>query len=169
MHVLERSVLLHSGAAEVWDFLATPLNLNDLTPPDLNFKILSELPDKMYNGLMILYEIRIPLFGTHRWLTEIKHIHEGVSFVDEQRIGPYKLWYHQHMIEAVTDRQTRMIDRVTYQLPFGPLGVMVHNLKVRQMLDEIFNYRTQRLYQLFGEGALKSSVESNQRSNHAPA
>ncbi|MBW2511862.1 MAG: SRPBCC family protein [Deltaproteobacteria bacterium] len=152
MHVIDKKITLHAAPQEVWAFLATPLNLNELTPPDLEFRILSDLPDKMYNGLMITYEIAIPLFGTHRWLTEIKHINEGVSFVDEQSVGPYKLWYHQHFIEPVGKEMTRMIDRVTYLLPFGPLGRMVHKVKVKHMLEEIFNYRTQRLYELFGEG-----------------
>ena len=153
MHLLEREIVINTEISKVWEFLATPLNLNELTPSDLDFKIISELPDKMYNGLMIQYEIRIPMFGTHRWLTEIKHINEGVSFVDEQRIGPYKLWYHQHIIEPTAEKQTRMIDRVTYQLPFGPLGLLVHQLKVKQMLNEIFDFRTQRVYELFGEGS----------------
>jgi ligand-binding SRPBCC domain-containing protein len=66
MHHLEKEITLNVSEEKVWEFLATPLNLNELTPPDLDFRILSELPDKMYNGLMIQYEIRIPLFGTHR-------------------------------------------------------------------------------------------------------
>jgi ligand-binding SRPBCC domain-containing protein len=152
MHVIDKKITLNAAPEEVWAFLATPLNLDELTPPYLEFRILSDLPDKMYNGLMITYEIRIPLFGTHRWLTEIKHINEGVSFVDEQRVGPYKLWYHQHMIEPFGKDMTRMIDRVTYLLPFGPLGRLVHKVKVKHMLEEIFDYRTQRLYELFGEG-----------------
>lgn len=152
MHVLEREIVINADAAKVWQFLATPLNLNELTPPDLDFKILTELPASMYNGLMIQYEIRIPFFGTHRWLTEIKHINAGVSFVDEQRVGPYKLWYHEHFIAPVGEQQTRMIDRVTYQLPLGPLGILVNKVIVKQMLDEIFDYRTMRLYELFGEG-----------------
>ncbi len=153
MHLLVKEITLDAPRAKVWDFLATPLNLNELTPHDLDFKIISELPEKMYNGLMIQYEIRIPLFGTHRWLTEIKHIRDGFSFVDEQRVGPYKLWYHQHTIESGADRQTRMVDRVTYQMPFGPLGLLIQKVKVSQMLNEIFDYRTQRLYELFGEGS----------------
>ena len=152
MHVIDKKITLHAAPEEVWAFLATPLNLDELTPPDLEFRILSDLPDTMYNGLMITYELGIPLFGTHRWLTEIKHINEGISFVDEQRVGPYKLWYHQHMIEPVGKEMTRMIDRVTYLLPFGPLGTLVHKVKVKHMLEEIFDYRTQRLYELFGEG-----------------
>jgi ligand-binding SRPBCC domain-containing protein len=154
MHLLERNIVLKTPSGKVWEFLATPLNLNELTPPGLDFKIVSDLPDTMYNGLLIEYEIRIPMFGSHRWLTEIKHIDEGVSFIDEQRVGPYKLWYHQHIIESAPEQQTRMIDRVTYRLPFGPLGLLVHQLKVKQMLADIFDYRTQRLYELFGEGNL---------------
>ena len=62
MHVIDKKITLHAAPEEVWAFLATPLNLNELTPPDLEFRILSDLPDTMYNGLMITYEIGIPLF-----------------------------------------------------------------------------------------------------------
>ncbi|PLX78445.1 MAG: hypothetical protein C0614_08555 [Desulfuromonas sp.] len=152
MNVLKREILLTAKPTEIWDFLATPLNLNQLTPPDLDFKILSDLPEKMYNGLMIEYEIKIPTFGTRLWLTEIKHINPGVSFVDEQRKGPYKMWYHLHIIEEVAETMTRMIDQVTYQLPFGRLGILVDKILVRNMLANIFDYRTQKLYELFGKG-----------------
>lgn len=150
MHILEREMLLNETADKVWNFMATPLNLNELTPPDLDFKIISDLPETMSNGLLITYEIRIPVFGPHRWLTEIKHIQDGVSFVDEQRIGPYKFWYHQHIIEPVGETTTRMIDRVTYQLPFGIFGEFVHHFWVSKMLEEIFAYRTTRLNEIFG-------------------
>ena len=149
MHILEREIILNTDPETLWEFLSTPVNLNDLTPPELHFKILSEVPDKMYNGLTILYEIQIPFFGKRRWLTEIKHIEAGHFFVDEQRAGPYKIWYHQHQIEAF-DKKTRMIDRVCYQLPFGVLGLLVHRLWVKNMLETIFSYRATRLAERFG-------------------
>ena len=77
MHFLERSMILNATPDQLWRFLATPVNLNELTPPHLQVKILSDLPDEMFNGLTILYAIQIPLFGTRRWLTEIKHIRAG--------------------------------------------------------------------------------------------
>ncbi|WP_321393863.1 SRPBCC family protein [uncultured Desulfuromusa sp.] len=150
MHFLEREILLNQPVENIWKFMATPANLNELTPPELNFQIVSELPEKMYNGLIIEYRISIPLFGNWRWLTEIKHIREGVYFVDEQRIGPYRLWYHEHHIEAVGQKQTRMTDRVSYKLPFGLMGQMVHQFWVKNMLETIFAYRAQRLTELFG-------------------
>lgn len=91
MHLLERELVLDADPNTVWEFLSTPINLNELTPPGLRFQLLSEVPAKMYNGLTILYEIQVPFFGKHHWLTEIKHIREGEFFIDEQRAGPYKL------------------------------------------------------------------------------
>ena len=150
MYQLERELVLNSPTQDVWGFLANPVNLNELTPPDLQFEILSKLPERMYNGLTIHYAIGIPLFGRHRWLTEIKHIEEGCSFVDEQRRGPYRFWYHYHAVKPMAERRTKMIDRVTYQLPFGVLGRLVHAVLVEKMLVDIFNYRNQRLIEIFG-------------------
>jgi ligand-binding SRPBCC domain-containing protein len=38
---------------EVWKFLSSPGHLNNITPSNLQFEIQSDLPDKMYNGLLI--------------------------------------------------------------------------------------------------------------------
>ena len=149
MHFLERSITLDATPDQLWSFLATPANLNELTPPQLQFRILSELPDQMYNGLTILYAIQIPLIGRRRWLTEIKHIRAGEYFVDEQRFGPYRLWYHEHRLEPVGNSRTRMIDRVSYRLPFGVLGLLIHKLWVEKTLGQIFDYRARRLSELF--------------------
>ena len=156
MHFLERDIIVDSRPDKVWEFLSTPVNLNELTPHSLHFQILSEVPEKMYDGLLILYDIRIPLFGRHRWLTEVKHIREGASFVDEQRIGPYKFWYHQHLVTPHEGGQSRILDRVCYLLPYGLMGILVHRLWVRKMLEGIFDYRAQRLGELFGHQAADS-------------
>ena len=108
-----------------------PENLNRITPPELDFEIITDLPDEMLNGLIIEYRIGIPLLGKQGWLTEIKHIRPQHSFVDEQRVGPYQLWYHYHEITEVEDG-VRFIDRVHYALPFGPLGALAHILYVRK-------------------------------------
>ena len=149
MHFLEREIVLNTGIETLWQFMSTPANLNKLTPPELHFQIVSELPDRMYNGLMIQYAIKIPLFGSWNWLTEIKHIREREYFVDEQRLGPYRLWNHQHLFEPVEEQKTRMIDRVNYCLPFGIVGTLVHELRVKKMLRDIFEYRAERLSEIF--------------------
>ncbi len=145
MYTLERRQLLTAGQQEVWNFLQDPANLDRITPADLHFRIVSEVPAVMCNGLIVEYRITIPLLSTHTWVTEIKHLREGHSFVDEQRLGPYRFWYHYHEIRPVPDG-VMMLDRISYQPPFGLLGRLLHPLYIKKTLERIFNYRQEQLH-----------------------
>jgi ligand-binding SRPBCC domain-containing protein len=135
---------------EAWDFISSPANLKEITPPYMGFEISSPgLPDKIYPGLMISYWVR-PLLGIKMaWLTEITHVKEPYYFVDEQRAGPYALWHHEHRLSP-TEKGLLMTDMVTYRLPAGPLGDVAHQVFVRKQLEGIFSYREQVLVNKFG-------------------
>jgi ligand-binding SRPBCC domain-containing protein len=144
MYILERQQRVTASMDQAWQFLQNPANLDRITPPDLQFRIVTDVPAIMYNGLIVEYRITIPLMGTHTWVTEIKHIREGLSFVDEQRLGPYRFWYHYHEIRQENDG-VLLIDQVFYQPPFGLIGRLLHWLYIRSTLQRIFAYRRQRL------------------------
>ena len=149
VHVLQHSQLIRAGIAHAWDFFSDPRNLARITPPDLDFKVLTELPDRIYPGMMIEYRVR-PLLGIPaRWVTEITHVEEGRFFVDEQRIGPYRIWHHEHRFVETADGRTEISDRVTYVLPFGPLGELVHPWIVRPQLAKIFSFREKAVAEIF--------------------
>ena len=38
-------------------------------------------------------------------------------FADEQRVGPYRLWHHEHFFRALPDGGTEVRDLVTYVPP----------------------------------------------------
>jgi ligand-binding SRPBCC domain-containing protein len=100
----------------------------------------TELPERMYEGLMIEYTVK-PLFGIPmNWVTEIKTVKDLEFFVDEQRIGPYKIWHHEHHFKEV-EGGVEMTDIVSYALPFGILGRMMHPIIVKKKLEEIFDFR----------------------------
>jgi ligand-binding SRPBCC domain-containing protein len=82
------------------------------------------------------------------WITEIKAVKEGVFFIDEQRKGPYKIWHHEHHFKAV-EGGVEMTDIVSYEVPFGILGKLAHPFIVRPKLEHIFNYRTQKINEIF--------------------
>ena len=149
MYTLYKETQVATTKQNAWAFISNPANLNLITPEDMAFEIRSELPDKMFEGMLVEYRVKIPLIGTQLWLSELKHIVPGESFVDEQKIGPYKLWYHYHGLEAVSGG-IKVIDRVTYAVPFGLMGKTVHALFIRRTLDRIFEYRTDRLTDLLG-------------------
>lgn len=140
IHTFQRQLVVDTDLETAWAFISRPENLNEITPDDLDFEILSELPETMFDGLMIQYRIGIPLLGKQNWLTEIKHIRDKHSFVDEQRVGPYRLWYHYHEITEV-DGGVCFKDHVHYIMPFGPFGELARLLYVRGQLKQIFDYR----------------------------
>jgi len=144
MYILERQQRVTASVEQAWEFLQNPANLDRITPPDLQFRIVTDVPAIMFNGLIVEYRITIPLLGTHTWVTEIKHIREGLSFVDEQRLGPYRFWYHYHEIRQENDG-VLLIDQVFYQPPLGLLGQLLHRFYIRRTLERIFEYRRQRL------------------------
>jgi ligand-binding SRPBCC domain-containing protein len=85
------------------------------------------------------------------WLTEIAHVCNLQYFVDEQRVGPYRFWYHQHRFEKI-DNGVKMTDHVTYVPPFGVLGDLVTAVWIRGKLEHIFDFRFQKIDELFGGG-----------------
>jgi ligand-binding SRPBCC domain-containing protein len=149
VHTLERSQTITASLTEAWAFFSSPRNLERITPRALDFKILSELPERMYPGMMIRYRVR-PLLGIPMtWVTEITHVDEGRMFVDEQRVGPYRMWRHEHHFRDLGDGRIELVDRITYQLPWGWLSEPAHVLVVRGQLDTIFNYRNEAVEKLF--------------------
>ena len=148
MHTLRQSQTLPVSRKVLWEFVSVPQNLNQITPPKMAFKIIGDPPKSAHEGLLLEYKVRIPVLGWTTWLTEIKYVTEGYSFMDEQRIGPYKLWLHTHTLEDV-DGGTKMTDEIRYALPFGLLGEFAHAIFVKRTLKQIFDYRREKLDELF--------------------
>ena len=135
----------------IWDFISSPSNLKEITPEHMGFIVTSNTGEaKMYPGMIITYKVS-PLLGIKlNWVTEITQVRDMEYFVDEQRIGPYSMWHHQHKIEAV-EGGVLMTDIVTYQPPFGFLGAIANLLFIRRQLEQIFNYRTIAVEKRFGK------------------
>ena len=149
LHVLERRLEIPITLKEAWDFFSNPGNLTDITPPGLGFRMTSEAPERIYPGLILTYTVS-PFLGLPvNWVTEITHVNEPEFFVDDQRLGPYKLWHHEHRFEE-TEGGVVVHDLVHYALPLGPLGNIAHELVVKRQLRDIFEYRSGYLIRKFG-------------------
>jgi len=145
----KQTQLFDESLEDLWDFISSPKNLKTITPDYMGFDITSnDLPEKMYQGMIISYKVS-PLLGIKTtWVTEITHVKDKVYFVDEQRVGPYKLWHHQHFLEETPDG-ILMTDIVSYEPPFGIIGQLANSIVIENKLKEIFDYRTKALKGLF--------------------
>jgi hypothetical protein len=136
---------------DAWEFFSNPKNLQQITPKNLGFKIVSKYHgDNMYPGQIIEYTVKpvlgIPLY----WMTEITHVDEKKYFVDEQRFGPYSMWHHQHHFKE-TSNGIEMTDIVHYKIPFGFLGSIANSLFIKKQLKQIFDHRYKTVEKLFSE------------------
>jgi len=134
---------------EVFPFFGNAHNLEAITPPWLRFRILSEHPIVMGSGTLIDYRINlrgIPL----RWRTRIEVWAPPHRFTDVQIGGPYRLWHHEHIFEP-QDNGTLCRDRVRYAV-FG--GLLVDRLFVRRDVERIFEFRRQKLLDIFDTSAV---------------
>ena len=140
--------IIKSDMNTVWEFIANPRNLKTITPDYMGFDITSEeVSELMYEGMIISYKVSRFFNIKNDWVTEITRIRENEFFVDEQRIGPYVFWHHQHFFRQ-TDQGIDMRDKVTYSPPFGVLGAICNSLFIRKKLEDIFNYRKEAIEKL---------------------
>ncbi|MEQ9289650.1 MAG: SRPBCC family protein [Cyclobacteriaceae bacterium] len=149
VYQFKRQQVFNQPIDKLWDFVSNPGNLKKITPDYMGFDITSgDLPQEMYEGMIISYKVS-PFLGIKTtWVTEITHVKVREYFVDEQRVGPYKLWHHQHFLESTEDG-TVMSDIVTYQPPYGWLGSVANEILIKRKLGEIFDYRLEKLNELF--------------------
>ena len=151
LHTLKHVQLLPLPLEQAWDFFSSPLNLNKITPPEMNFVIRSAFKpeDRVYAGMLIHYNVS-PLFHIPlSWTTEITAVEQHRYFIDEQRHGPFAFWHHQHFFERVPGG-VKMTDIVSWKVPGWFLGDVVNWLLVNKRVEGIFSFRKQKLTTLFG-------------------
>jgi ligand-binding SRPBCC domain-containing protein len=132
-----------------WDFFSSPNNLAKITPPELDFKVITKLmSNEIYPGMEIDYIVKPVLGIPLKWKTLISDVKVNHQFTDHQLRGPYKSWDHTHtFIEK--DGGVLMTDEVHYTLPLGFLGNLAHSIFVKQKIRNIFSYRKEVLEKIF--------------------
>jgi ligand-binding SRPBCC domain-containing protein len=143
---LEREQFLPRPVEVIYSFFSRPENLQIITPPWLEFRMV-KTPEMLTTGSLIRYRLRwrvVPI----AWTTEIREWDPPQGFVDRALKSPYALWNHEHRFTG-QDCGTLMSDCVTYALPFGFLGRAAHWMVVRRDVEKIFEFRAQTMRRLF--------------------
>lgn len=129
---------------KVFHFFSLAENLETITPPSLQFKILKKSTPTMQKNTLIDYQLKIHGLPA-KWKTKITDWNPPHRFVDNQESGPYKKWHHTHSFRTLRGGGTLMADRVIFKLPAGILGQIFANHLVRSDVENIFHFRTEIL------------------------
>ncbi len=141
-HRLETEMSIPLGLQDVFDFFSDASNLELITPPEMRFEILTEMPIVMASGVLIDYRLRI-LGCPFKWQSRITSWNPPHEFVDEQVSGPYQEWVHTNRFRKIPGG-TAISDSVKYRLPLWPLGEIAFPI-VRRQLGQVFQYRQQSI------------------------
>jgi uncharacterized protein (TIGR01777 family) len=145
--ILTRMQWIPKPIDETFEFFQNEKNLEDITPPSLNFRVLKKSTDRIEEGTLIDYKLRIngvPI----SWRTLISSWSPPNRFSDQQLKGPYKKWYHVHEFSPLGSG-TLMEDRVIYKLPLGLVGRIFGMWYVKRDVNKIFNYRWDKVKDIF--------------------
>lgn len=138
-HVLKRTLVIDRPIPETFDFFADAGNLERITPPELNFRIITPQPIDIRKGTLIDYNLKLRGFPI-TWRTLISEWNPPFSFTDEALKSPYSQWIHRHTFTELENGSTEITDEVRYRLPLEPFGDLA-NWYVRSELDHIFDFR----------------------------
>ncbi|MEA2711091.1 MAG: hypothetical protein QOF78_3692 [Phycisphaerales bacterium] len=162
MPTLEFDSTIAAPLEEVWAFYSDPTAaLTAVTPPDITATIESaDVPVKVGSRVILHIE---QMGRRMRWVARIDEhrpphavaFGEEARFVDVQESGPFKLWRHEHDFERIDAENTRMLDRITYRVPFGPIGWIFDLLFVRRRVNAMFRYRHAQTKRLLERGEIR--------------
>lgn len=138
-HYERRAQFIDRPIEEVFNFFKQASNLEKITPPFLNFKVLYQSTSEIQEGTNFKYQLKLHGLPI-RWTTIITEWKENERFVDFQKTGPYQVWYHRHLFVPLQNG-TLIIDEVRYRLPFGILGEIFALPFVKKDVKNIFDYR----------------------------
>jgi len=138
-HILTRKLTLDLPLEQVFDFFADAGNLERITPPELNFKIITPQPINIRKGALIDYQLKLRGFPL-TWKTVISTWNPPFEFVDEALKSPYRQWIHRHTFTEIETNKTLIEDEVRYRLPLEPLGDLAHFFVLKE-LNYIFDFR----------------------------
>ncbi len=154
-HVLERRLWLPRPRPEVFEFFAEPRNLERIQPAGANLRWLAAPPAGLAAGTVLDFRLRTLGMPT-RWRVLVREFDRPYRFVDVQLWGPFARWEHRHTFAegpgpegAEAPAGTWVEDRITYRLPWGPLGHLAHALAAGRHIKAVFDHRDQRLRELF--------------------
>ena len=149
-HILTRELILDLPREKVFGFFADAANLERITPPELNFHIVTPQPFDLKKGALIDYQLKLRGFPLN-WRTVISTWNPPHEFVDEALKSPYKQWIHRHTFTELDENKTLIKDEVRYRLPLEPLGDIAHFF-VRKELNYIFDFRQKTVKEILKNG-----------------
>ena len=142
-----------ASIGKVWDFYTDLHHLEIITPKRLDFKIIESSSNKITMGQTAYFSSKILTRMT--WKTKITTC-KPYTYVDEMSNTIFKRWKHTHVFHKINKNQTRITDKIEFELQYGFIGKMFEWYALDK-LEKIFAYRQQATIKALGDLKFKDS------------
>jgi hypothetical protein len=130
---------ISAPAADVFNWHVKPGAFERLQPPWEHVKVLERAGGIEDGGRVTLQVALGPI--RQRWVSQHSSFESGRQFRDTQVAGPFARWEHTHRVEPNGSAESRLVDEIEYELPFGGLADLLADAAVRSKLARMFHYR----------------------------
>ena len=147
MESFEARVELPCSIELAFDLVATPEGIKKISPPEMGL-FFTNAPERYSLGAKV--EFKVQAMGLVRKLThEVTAFNDPNSFTEEQIDGPFRHWVHEHILEIREGGGCVVIDRIQCLPPGGVAGMIMTASKIRENLEDGFDYRHEQLERHF--------------------
>ncbi len=150
MPCLESAIDIDVPVEKLWEFHEEARNLLRVSPPTLRLEVIGENA-RVSAGAHIALRIRLP-GRTVEWESVITECRKPYSFTDTAVRSPFQSWRHQHLFQPLPNGGARLIDRIEYEPPRGPLGALFNRFLGERQMRGLLAYRQQKTKALLEEG-----------------
>jgi len=151
-YTLEFETIIDCTLEGLHAFHANPYNLPLITPPNIKVEVI-KLDKPIQEGSQGVLKIKKGLIAF-----EWEFVFEKVTpylLIDRSLRSPFKSFVHEHHFIAIEDSRTKLLDRITFELPFAPLSNPIAWF-VRYDIKNMFVYRHQKTLEYFSDSVFTS-------------
>lgn len=137
--VYEKQTEMPCSAEALFRWHEQPNAFHALMPPGTPVKVIRHDGHVRDGAKAVLRVGRWPF--CFRWELEHRGYQADRRFCDEQVRGPFSIYRHEHLVKPIDGRRSILHDRITFALPFGPIGAMIGRMIVMREFERLFTFR----------------------------
>lgn len=137
---------IETDVAKAFQFFSDTKNLERITPPEYELKVLSQSTVKPKEGTTFEYAMKCKGIQV-KCKSHVMEWMENHKMASTHEKGPYAFWYHSLQFEKLKNG-TLLVEKVLYRWKYGFFGEMFCQTALRSHLIEIFRYRMRKAKEL---------------------
>ncbi len=138
--VIERSIEIDCPVERLFRFHSDTRNAPRVSP-GVTFESIDGTFPLRDGGIVTIVMRQAPIPFPLTWRFRVEAVVLNRAIVDVALESPFTAWRHEHRFEPLGPDRCRLTDRITYLLPFGPMGAIADKLVVGRMLRKTFEQR----------------------------